>query len=597
MRQHARRSAIVGTAVFLFFPAAAGSQVAGGVQEHVEIRQLRDRVPPKPLTGTGSVKGRVVDGVTGEPVPRARVRLLMGGAMRPFVLSGSDGTFSFTELPTGGFSIAAEKSGYLQGRLPEAGRTIRGSSPIFLREGQTLDRVVVRMYRGSAISGRVLDAHGDPVEYASVSALRLIPGGKPQQRAGQQTNDLGEFRLPRLEAGNYVVVVSPARHSHEEMPAGSEQQPQPVPTYYPSTVSIDQAQPLALERGQSVSGVDIVLAEGTLVTVTGVVVRRDGQPITGHGFVNARSVGRMGMMDGGGTSVRPDGTFRLLLPPGEYAIQAHVRPQTINGPPPRGSDDTGFARVSLGGSPVETVTIAVGAPATASGRVLFEGTTPPPAAPPGPLRLPLYSEVGDCQTGEAQVSADWTFKVDGLMGTCTAPARLTFGRWTLKAATRGDLDLLDKPVTFEPGQHLDAIQLIFTDRRSEMQFQVSDDKGQATTDYVAIVFSTDRTRWESGAGSVQPFHIPSPMTMQMLAQSMSSAPREAQLGFESLKRRAMPVTPGEYFVIAIDDIAYEEMRAPGVLERLAAHAARVTVAEGAKLEVALRRFALADLLR
>ena len=562
--------------------------------------QPRDRAPAQQRTGTAALSGTVVDGVSGEPIARARVRLMMSSVQRQPVLTRGDGTFRFTNLPAGGFSIAAEKATYLTGRFPEKGRSVRLlGSPAMLRDGQALENLVLKMYHGSALSGRVVDAHGDPVEFASVSALRLVPGGKPQQRAGQQTNDLGEFRLSRLEAGTYVLLVAPRRHPPEEWPAGSEEQPQAVPTYYPSTASIDQAQAITLEKGQSVSGLDVVLADGTLVTLNGMVFRRDGQPIAGHAFVNARSAGgRMGFMDGGGNSVRPDGSFRLMLPPGDYIIQAHVQPQTPDRSPGPRTEETGMIRVSLGGSPVETASISVGPLASASGRVLFEGSSPPPPVPKGPLGLPLYSEDGDCRSGQAQVSPDWTFKVEGMMGTCTAPGRLTFGRWTLKAATKGGVDLLEKGVTFEPGQQIDDIQLVFTDRRSEIQFQVTEDKGQPTTDYVAIVFAADKSRWEGRNSFVQPFYVPPAELLRQMQQTMpASAPAEARAAMDAMHRRAMPITPGEYFVIAIDDIGYEEMRAPAVLERLSVHAMRVTVTEGAKVEVPLRRFAISDLLR
>ena len=58
-----------------------------------------------------------------------------------------------------------------------------------------------------------LDAHGDPLEFAQVQALRLPKSGRgtAQQRNGTNTNDLGEFRLARLEPGKYLVFVMPQR--------------------------------------------------------------------------------------------------------------------------------------------------------------------------------------------------------------------------------------------------------------------------------------------------------------------------------------------------------------------------------------------------
>ena len=56
----------------------------------------RDRVPP-PRTGTGVVRGRVVDGVTGAAIARARVTLQ--GGKRAFVTTDGNGAFVFAELP------------------------------------------------------------------------------------------------------------------------------------------------------------------------------------------------------------------------------------------------------------------------------------------------------------------------------------------------------------------------------------------------------------------------------------------------------------------------------------------------------------------
>ena len=59
----------------------------------------------------------------------------------------------------------------------------------------------------------------------------------------------------------------------------------------------------------------------------------------------------------------------------------------------------------------------------------------------------------------------------------------------------------------------------------------------------------------------------------------------------------MTVSPGEYYVIAVDDIGMEEMRMPAVLERLAMSAIRVSVAESANVEAVLRRMELSQILR
>src|SRR6266487_55171 len=153
----------------------------------------RDRVLP-PITGTAIIKGRVVDAQTGVGVARARVRLQAPGN-RPPVLTDDTGAFRLAEAPAGMFYLSIDRSGYMPTRVPEPGRTIRASvKPLVVVDGQTLDAGTVRLYRGGVITGRLTDAQGEPAEFVQIQALRLPPGrGKPQQRGGGATNDLGEF--------------------------------------------------------------------------------------------------------------------------------------------------------------------------------------------------------------------------------------------------------------------------------------------------------------------------------------------------------------------------------------------------------------------
>jgi hypothetical protein len=55
--------------------------------------------------------------------------------------------------------------------------------------------------------------------------------------------------------------------------------------------------------------------------------------------------------------------------------------------------------------------------------------------------------------------------------------------------------------------------------------------------------------------------------------------------------------PGEYYVIAIDDIEGEDTQDPAVLERLTSSAIRVELTDDAPIELPLRRFNLADVVR
>src|SRR5207247_9064840 len=106
-----------------------------------------------------------------------------------------------------------------------------------LRDGQVLDGAM-SLFHGGAISGRVVDSHGEPVELANVQVMRVprSGGGRPAMRSGGVTNDLGEFRVPRLEAGKYLLLVQPRRGVQE---AGAPTEA--LPTFLPGALTRWQA--------------------------------------------------------------------------------------------------------------------------------------------------------------------------------------------------------------------------------------------------------------------------------------------------------------------------------------------------------------------
>jgi len=575
------------------------------VSSPAQTAPQRDRVLP-PRVGTSALKGRVVDAATGAPIPRARVRIQGGGGgPRPSVLTDRNGRFVFANLPAGAYQVTADKSTYMSGRYPDQGRTMRSNmKPLMLTDGTVLDNVTVSMYHGASISGRVVDAYGDAVEFAEVRVMRMTAGRSPTMRTQSQTNDLGEFRVPRLDPGNYIVHVSPRRMGQEEPVTEGQAPAQPLPTYFPNAMSLDEAQPIELTRGQSVSGVEVVLGEGYAATLVGTVINSEGQP-AGNGFVNARTILKglpTGVFEGGGTGLRPDGTFRMQLPPGEYVIEAHLSAPFVQGQPQKPeSERSGFARVSLAASTTENVSIVVGRGATASGRVVFEGSTPPPPLPTQPIFVPFNNSEGQfCRSGQAQIAADWTFRIEGLAGTCSGPVAGVFGRWTLKAVMMGGENLLERKVTFEPGQSLSDVQLVFTDKRTDLSFRVSDERGESTREYVAIVFATDKSRWIDNTRYLTAYAPPSRELLESRMGTWGSAngATPSPTVMEQMRREAVIGLPaGDYYVVAVDDIEAEASRDPRILEQLAASATRVTISEDAPNEVALRRFKLSELVR
>jgi hypothetical protein len=586
----------------------SGGQSPGGTVGSVlgpsQQPPVRDRVPA-PQVGRGAIRGRVVDGQTGAALVRARVRLMGQGPPRPAALTDGQGAFTFTGLPPGVYSIGAEKATYMPGSYPDRGRSLRSSSarPLSLRDNEVLENVIVSLYHGSAITGRVVDEYGDPVESAQVFALPVTGSGAVRSgpRAQMSTNDIGEFRIGRLPPGRYVLMAN----ANQRFPVGpvvdAAPLPQPVPTYYPNGLSRSEAQPIPVGRGQTLPGIEIVMVEGLPTVVTGRVIAADGQPVTpatGGGFVSVRLDEREFQGSSmNGTGLRPDGSFQLLLAPGNYVLEARrTLPTAAGAAAGRSNEQFGRTKVSVGGESMD-VSIVIGAGATVSGRVVFEGATPPPPPPARP-GSPLHSlDGGMCTSGQLQIGPDWSFRLDGLHGTCGAPPFGMFGRWTLKSVLFNNQELKSGAVTFETGQHYGNVQIVVTDRPTELNLRVTDEQGQLTRDYVALVFSADKTRWVGSSPLVRTFVPPSPeIQAAMQRASVNIAAAGGNPSGQPGREVIMGLTAGEYYAIALDDIDSEGSRDPDVLERLASSASRLTIAEGAS-DVTLLRLRLSDVIR
>lgn len=580
----------------LFLPASIASAQATAPIGTDQVPS-RDRIVPL-RTGTGSVKGRVLDGTTGAGVARARV--VLQGPTRSTVMTDADGSFEFVNLPPGPITIAVEKATYLATRYPTPGRTIRSNMrPRMLGDGQALDNVIIPMFHGASISGRVLDANGDLVDSAQVNVLRMPASGRPgqpMQRGGTSTDDRGEFRIGRLDAGTYLLNVRGGRGGGETTAGSPPPTLQPVPTYYPSATSLEQAQPITLEKAQSITDIDVVLVEVLPGVVTGTLTMSKGAGLeSSNAWVNARQVtsdaGR-GYYGGfvTGTSVRPDGTFRLVLPPGEYQLETRISPRTVNMPPRPEDEQFGTAKIGVVSGGEEAIAITVGHGATATGRVVFEGSAPPSASL-GKARVPLFSETGECRAGEATISPDWTFKVEGLSGTCSQPPGQMFGPWNVKAVMINGDDIANAPFTFQPDQQLRNVQVIVTDKRSELVFHVTDDSGQSTPDYVAIVYPVEKARWPMFAR----YFVGPLVDLMTSAQNRPTVTNTAIVpsAASTPRRESMSaLRPGDYYVVAVDDMEPEDYRDPVVLERLRSSAVRVTMTDGT-VDVSLRRISFA----
>lgn len=161
------------------------------------------------------VSGRVVDAVSGRPIPGAVVTPA-GSAVAatadsppPRALTNGQGEFVLRGLRKGTVFFTATKSGYADATYNQ--RRPGGSGQgLAIDSGQRLNAVEIRMWRHASITGTVVDEAGEPAVGVRVRAFGrgFIAGRKrytPSRAA--TTDDRGVYRIADLTPGEYTVGI------------------------------------------------------------------------------------------------------------------------------------------------------------------------------------------------------------------------------------------------------------------------------------------------------------------------------------------------------------------------------------------------------
>jgi len=145
----------------------------------------------------------VIDAVTGAPVPRAEVSILLD-IEETKTTSGDDGRFVFQGVEAGKYPIFATSQGYVREGLNQHGAFL---TAIAVGNGLDSEHVIFRLHRQAIITGRVTDEHGEAVRQAQVMLFGTESASGRRARVVQaqmQTDDLGEYRFARLHPGNIM---------------------------------------------------------------------------------------------------------------------------------------------------------------------------------------------------------------------------------------------------------------------------------------------------------------------------------------------------------------------------------------------------------
>jgi hypothetical protein len=182
-----------------------------------------------------SVRGVVLDTVTGSPIPRVHVTMRgnANGTQQVYgAMTTPDGRFSVDGIAPSQYTFTAERVGYVYAPGAEA------ATSITLQADDKKTDMTLKLTQTGAITGRVTNSDGQPVEGSSVTA-----DGTGGMMVGQ-TDDQGQYRIGGLSPGRYRVRASPANRSMaqgREIRTDGSEETYNTTTYFPGTLDTKTA--------------------------------------------------------------------------------------------------------------------------------------------------------------------------------------------------------------------------------------------------------------------------------------------------------------------------------------------------------------------
>jgi len=353
-----------------------------------------------------SITGVVLKLPSGEPAAGAVVKVVdeppsiaPAGHQAQSMTTGGDGSFRFDNLEPGAYWVVANLAGYLPVEYGQRSPTGTGIA-VDVKAGQ---RVSIRLsaWPTSGISGRVVDADGDPVGRAQVLALRVVyRDGRQSLTIAQtvMTNDRGEYRMFWLTPGTYRVAARlwdpgsfapavnigpPRRFGTNEQGSspvvtrrgfanGSVVEETDIAIYAPSTPDPQLASAVALAPGDNATAVDIQLAGNRVAArhVRGTLARTDDTTRPGFGpqlLMVPRTSSPFAIVAAG--AVRADGSFDIAgVAPGSYFLYAQ--------------DASAIQPIEVGDADVDNVTLVQQPGIALKGQLTFDRGLTATAGPP-----------------------------------------------------------------------------------------------------------------------------------------------------------------------------------------------------------------------
>jgi uncharacterized protein (DUF2141 family) len=321
----------------------------------------------------GSIAGVVLDAGQGKPVKDVSLLLARtsGTALPASAKSDEEGHFVFKNLDAGSYMLIGDHPKYAR-QTYGSRNGLLGGTLLTLGTGQEMKDVSFKLQPNAVASGRVLDEDREPMQGVMVAALKgLYMRGKRQflPVGTGVTNDLGEYRIANLAPGRYFISATVMNAAKAVIKAAGEAPEEAyVTTYYANATDVSGAAPVEVTAGSDAAGMDIRLAKAKSVHVKGKVM---GAPKDQSVTVRLvpKDGGLLAMITGRSATVqKTDGTFEIAgVTSGSYMLRA--------------GDQTGMKSlgpgvpVEIADHPVEGAVIEIAPTSEATGTIAVQGNS------------------------------------------------------------------------------------------------------------------------------------------------------------------------------------------------------------------------------
>ena len=178
------------------------------------------------------------------------------------VITGEDGSFYFTDVPAGKYTLSAESHGVNKTFLEDG----QYSTGIAVGPGLDSAHIVFPLPAPTSLTVEILDEQGEPVRNAQVMLFRrhIEAGWAQVQLLRQQNSDEdGRCRWAHLDPGTYFAAAGgrpwyaqsmfaqsmPGGQSPESEAATKELDVAFPTTYYPAAANLQEASPIQIADG------------------------------------------------------------------------------------------------------------------------------------------------------------------------------------------------------------------------------------------------------------------------------------------------------------------------------------------------------------